>query len=133
MNETQTISNLSSSRNVLRQVEINNAAMARLHSYYANYRTALVHQLDQKKPDLLDALKRTAKNACTTGGSFATAFGPTGGTPLNRGRNSLRDSQGAGNEVTMDSVDTIASKVVSANDRCGFCVRMFCNYRTYLS
>ena len=56
MNETQTLANVSSARDVLRQVEVNNTAMARLHTFYANYRQALMFQLDQQKPDLLALL-----------------------------------------------------------------------------
>ena len=52
----QTLANLSSSRDVLKQVEINNGAIARMEGYYANYKEALIFQLDQRKPDLLESL-----------------------------------------------------------------------------
>ncbi len=56
VNEMQTLANLSSSRDVLKQVEINNGAIARMEGYYANYKEALIFQLDQRKPDLLESL-----------------------------------------------------------------------------
>jgi len=63
VNEMQTLANLSSSREVFRQVEINNAALVRLEAYYANYRSALVHQLESKKPELLNNLNVGIRDA----------------------------------------------------------------------
>lgn len=67
----QTLANLSSSRDVLKQVEINNGAIARLEGYYNNYKEALVFQLDAKKPDLLEALspkESTSSSGSNSGG-----------------------------------------------------------------
>lgn len=170
----QTLANLSSSRDVLRQVEINNAALARLEGYYANYKEALIHQLDQKKPDLLEALNPITASISTTSLSSAGGAGakaptrrqPSGsivnagsipvessaaGSPVNTGRppsasmainpsagvsgggkltsapsfnlggmrrrKSLRESIGGGDNALMATVNTLAAKVVSSNDR----------------
>jgi hypothetical protein len=146
----QTLANLSSSRDVLRQVEINNGAMARLEGYYANYKEALKHQLDTKKPELLEALSSSSAGASApstpTGraptrrvasASFmgasthspppqSEAFGrPTttsmaltgaaSGPSGMRRRKSLRES--IGSDQLMNTVNTLATKVISSNDR----------------
>lgn len=164
----QTLANLSSSRDVLRQVEINNAALARLEGFYANYKEALMHQLDQKKPDLLEVLNPTGISSSASSGSLASASGPktppnrrqpsgsfmggatasvdsTSSTTVNTGRppsasmvanpggkltsapsfnlggmrrrKSLRESIGGGDNAMMATVNTLAAKVVSSNDR----------------
>lgn len=162
VNEMQTLANLSASRDVLRQVEINNGALARLEGYYANYKEALKFQLDQKKPELLEALTGTSgasspapslgshtnslpkgmgrrasssnflggltgggggpstpppqsESARSTGGSGgASSSSPVPGSGLRR-RKSLRESV-SGDQV-MNTVNTLATKVISHNDR----------------
>ena len=150
----QTLANISASREVLRQVEINNGAVARLEGYYANYKEALRFQLDQKKPDLLEALNpigsvspaasssslspttSRALNRRMPSGSFMA--GPSSSSPPSsdmrppsssmalspgagpaagsmRRRKSLRES--IGGEQVMATVNTLATKVVSSNDR----------------
>lgn len=150
----QTLANLSSSRDVLRQVEINNGALARLEGYFANYKEALKFQLDQRKPDLLEALSpssgpspssptpsvssrgtnRRMPSASFLGGSsspppqsesgmrptaasMAVNAGASAGAQAGglRRRKSLRES--IGNDQVMNTVNTLANKVVTNNDR----------------
>ena len=61
----QTLANMSSSREVMRQVEINHSAMARLDAFYSSYRRALHHQLNSKTPELLDVLRHAAAIGAT--------------------------------------------------------------------
>lgn len=63
VDEKQSLVNMSSSRDVLRQVEINNTAIARVAHHYANYRNALAHQLDQRKPEYLATLFQSGLNS----------------------------------------------------------------------
>lgn len=56
VNEMQTLANLSSSRDVLKQVEINNTGLIRMKDYYKAYREALEFQLSKYTPDMIDAL-----------------------------------------------------------------------------
>lgn len=152
VNEMQTLANLSSSRDVLRQVEINNGALARLEGYFANYKEALKYQLDQKKPELLEALNpsssspvsspnpsgsnsgkgsaRRVPSASFMAGSStppppgdnspmrahsATIVGASTAVGGMRRRKSLRES--IGGDQMMNTVNTLAAKVVSSNDR----------------
>jgi hypothetical protein len=135
----QTLANLSASRDVLRQVEINNGALARLEGYYANYKEALKFQLDQRKPDLLEALSPSSQTSPSPSvssngsnrtparrmpsASFMAGSGSSVSPPPQgevgggmRRRKSLRES--IGNDQLMNTVNTLAAKVVSHNDRC---------------
>lgn len=56
VNEMQTLANLSSSRDVLKQVEINNYSSARLTNFYLNYKAALEYQLSARMPEMIESL-----------------------------------------------------------------------------
>lgn len=52
----QTLVNLSSSRDVLKQVEINQASLNRLQDYFKSYRDALEYQLTVRSGDMMEVL-----------------------------------------------------------------------------
>jgi hypothetical protein len=56
VNEMQTLANLSSSRDVLKQGEINQASLLRLNDYYKNYRDSLDFQLTRRSPEMIESL-----------------------------------------------------------------------------
>jgi hypothetical protein len=86
VNEMQTLANMSSSRDVFRQVEINQGAIARLEEYYGHYKTALMHQLDQRKPDLLECLMNPAGPAGPAGPDASAGSGGPGRAGAGVGR-----------------------------------------------
>jgi hypothetical protein len=59
VNEMQTLANLSSSRDVLKQVDINQSSLGKLREYYAHYREALEFQLTKRLPEMVDALTQS--------------------------------------------------------------------------
>jgi hypothetical protein len=59
VNEMQTLANLSSSRDVPKQAEINLSSLARLRDYYNSYRIALQFQLLKSATFMADALQHT--------------------------------------------------------------------------
>ncbi len=60
VNEMQTLANLSSSRDVLKQVDINQSSLGKLREYYTHYREALEFQLTKRLPEMVDALTQSA-------------------------------------------------------------------------
>lgn len=76
----QTLANLSSSRDVLKQVEINQSSLLRLVDFYKPYRDALDFQLTRRAPEMIEALNAMNNTAPGAGGSNGS-FSAPGGTP----------------------------------------------------
>jgi hypothetical protein len=80
VNEMQTLVNLSSSRDVLKQVDINMASLQRLSDFYKAYRESLDFQLTRRAPEMIDSLNtlqaqmNVAANSAG-GGSFSNPSG----------------------------------------------------------
>eukprot|EP01038_Epipyxis_sp_PR26KG_P012151 gene12151-16271_t len=134
VNEMQTLANLSSSRDVSRQVEINIASLTRIESFYKNYRLALEFQLRKKAPELIDAVNREAINGMSTAAANFAASNSTNNRLSAIGRResklsrrlSARMSFSAANghtgqSPTKESLQSIASsltnKVLASNDK----------------
>lgn len=64
----QTLANLSSSRDVLKMIDINLSSFHRLESFYKNYRDAVDFQLTRRAPDMIEVLlqEMNANTANTT-------------------------------------------------------------------
>lgn len=62
VNEMQTLANLSSSRDCLKQGEINNATLARLRTFFQGYRAALLFQLDSNRHKMADFIQTMNNN-----------------------------------------------------------------------
>lgn len=69
----QTLVNLSSSRDVLKQIEINQHALTRIQEYYKNYREALEFQLSVQSPVMIDMLSEYNNGFAYTGTSTASS------------------------------------------------------------
>lgn len=57
VNEMQTLANLSSSRDVLKQAEINSASLHRLEVFYKHYKAAVEYQMNQRTTELVASLE----------------------------------------------------------------------------
>ncbi len=101
VNEMQTLANMSSSRDVNRQVDVNVASMARMESFYQSYQSALQYQLVRKTPELLDALVE-ASSAATAAANRAVAAPSTAST-------SSASSIGGGGSLASPYGDTTSS------------------------
>ena len=77
----QTLANLSSSRDVLKQVEINQSSLLRLSEFYRSYRDALDFQLTRRAPEMIEALNmmqavnNNSNNGANATGSFSNPSG----------------------------------------------------------
>lgn len=113
----QTLANMSSSRDVLKQIEINQSSLARLREHYPHYRAALSHQLDYNRDDMaLTLLSGANGNTSTNRQSTAQQKGPTRRKST---RNSLHGAglDGANSESVNRTVEQLISKVLQYNDR----------------
>ncbi len=127
----QTLANLSSSRDVTRQVEINYGSLARFVEFYRSYKQALEYQLVRNTPELIDVL---AANAAVAQASILNAGNVFSGA-TNRSsaalpaaavrsrRKSLRSSVSNAflnnsSEGLNSAVEALKAKVLNANDRC---------------
>lgn len=120
VNEMQTLANLASSRDVLKQVDINQASLARMMEFYRNYREALDYQLTRRTPEMVDCLSMNTTAAGANPSislpqksivrrkSYAQSF--SGAT---NGNNGGPEPSGTINTA----VEQLKSKVLSYNDR----------------
>lgn len=97
VNEMQTLANLSSSRDVLKQVDINTSSFSRLDQYYKNYRKVLEQQLIKKIPEMVAYLSSNKKNSSD---SFS-------------GNQSLDSDNG----IIAATVEQLKNKILLYNDR----------------
>lgn len=127
----QTLCNLSASRDVTRQVEINFGSLSRFIEFYRNYRAALEYQLVCKTPELLDVLNHNAsaaqanmiKEAAFGGASTSRTSGVAAlPTAVRARRKSLRSSVSNAfinnsSEGLNAAVESLKAKVLNFNDR----------------
>eukprot|EP00599_Poterioochromonas_sp_BG-1_P008165 CAMPEP_0173134596 /NCGR_PEP_ID=MMETSP1105-20130129/1387_1 /TAXON_ID=2985 /ORGANISM="Ochromonas sp., Strain BG-1" /LENGTH=1267 /DNA_ID=CAMNT_0014046427 /DNA_START=161 /DNA_END=3965 /DNA_ORIENTATION=- len=78
VNEMQTLANLSSSRDVLKQVEINQASLTRLNEFYRSYRDSLDFQLTRRAPEMIEALNAMVPATNSATGSSSSFSNPSG-------------------------------------------------------
>ena len=125
----QTLANLSSSRDVHRQVEINLGSLSRFVQFYPHYKAALEFQLVKKAPEMVDVLNANAAvaqaNIMNTGNTFGGGNGRSSAvlpTAIRSRRKSLRSSVSNAflnnsNEGLNSAVEALKAKVLNANDR----------------
>lgn len=127
----QTLCNLSASRDVTRQVEINYGSLSRFIEFYRNYRAALEYQLESKTPELLDVLNHNASTAqanmikeAAFGGASTSRVSGAGALPtaVRARRKSLRSSVSNAfinnsSEGLNAAVESLKAKVLNFNDR----------------
>jgi hypothetical protein len=92
VNEMQTLANLSSSRDVMKQVEINQLSLQRLTEFFKAYREALDFQLTRRAPEMIDAINTLQNPVPSTSGSFSNPAGQS----INGQPPSLSTGGGAG-------------------------------------
>jgi len=127
VNEMQTLANLSASREVTRQVDVNFGSLTRFIEYYRNYKLALEYQLVKRSPELVEILNATATqtqaNIMSFGAGQSTSRASASLPAAVRSRRkSIRSSVNTGfinntNEGLSQTVETLKSKVLNANDR----------------
>lgn len=135
VNEMQTLANMSSSRDVLRQAEINMGSLGRFITFYCNYKAALEYQLVKRTPELIDILNTNAvvaqatmsmhNNSNNTFSGGATSRSSAAAAPpaaLKSRRKSLRSSVSTTfmnntNEGLTAAAEALKAKVLNANDR----------------
>ena len=135
----QTLANLSSSRDVLKQAEINSASLHRLEVFYKHYKAALEYQMNQRTAELVASLETPLPS--DTGGAQDDVTRPSSNSPAHasslrstlmmKGK-SIRQSINsrvainAGNHhngvtynasVMNAAIETIKQKVMSSIDR----------------
>lgn len=126
----QTLCNLSSSRDVSRQVDINYGSLSRFIEFYRNYRAALEYQLVSKTPELLDVLNTSAstaqanmmKEASFNGNTTSRVSGVGLATAVRARRKTLRSSVSSAfinnsSEGLNAAVESLKAKVLNMNDR----------------
>jgi hypothetical protein len=116
VNEMQTLANLSSSRDCLKQGEINFAALVRLRSFFQAYRAALTYQLDANREKMTVFIQTMNNNGTNTA--------PTRNTLAQLRKGSMRNSIYIGNntggipkEMVDRKVEQFVTKVLQYNDR----------------
>jgi hypothetical protein len=118
----QTLANLSSSRDVTRQVEINYGSLSRFVEFYRCYKSALEFQLIKRTPELLEILNNNAVNVSNSNGGANNAHTNRTSTSVRR-RKSLRNSVNIGfmgkdsGDSFCSAADALKAKVLNANDR----------------
>ncbi len=129
VNEMQTLANLSSSRDVLKQVDINQGSLSRLKDYFKNYREALDYQLIRYTPEMIDALASAQQDKAARRQSFANAHTSTNnanasGIKLRRSSfrwpsmSSVVVNNAIHNEALSAAVSLLKAKVLGYSDRC---------------
>jgi hypothetical protein len=116
VNEMQTLANLSSSRDCLKQGEINFAALARLRSFFQAYRAALQYQLEANREKMADFIQTMNSNSANVTPMRNTL------AQLRKGsmRNSIyfgNNSGGIPKEMVDRKVEQFVTKVLQYNDR----------------
>jgi len=136
VNEMQTLANLSSSRDVLKQVEINTASMTRMEAFYKHYKAALEYQMDHHTADLVASFEtplpadssalidiaRPSNNAVNAMFRSTQQFKSKSVRQSinNRTTNASNQNGATYNASVMTStIETIKQKVVSSMDRYG--------------
>lgn len=138
VNEMQTLANLSSSRDVLKQVEINLCALTRIKDYYRLYRDALDYQLVRFTPDMVDALAGAqpqppigspgmprptspGRQSLSPNPAASVSASMAGPSTLKRRKSFLRPSVVASsngqNDALTAAVSILKTKVLQYNDR----------------
>lgn len=134
VNEMQTLANLSSSRDCLKQGEINFASLVRLKGFFANYRAALSYQLEfnrEKMADYIQTMNSNLGGTAANGSAAAAAApapAPTRGNLQQMRNRALRNSifiggaAGAsggsiGRDIIDRKVEVFVTKVLQYNDR----------------
>lgn len=137
VNEMQTLANLSSSRDCLKQGEINFASLVRLKGFFGNYRAALSYQLEFNREKMADYIQTMNSNLGGTGGNAAngsaaaaaaSAPAPTRGNLQQMRNRAMRNSifiggaAGAsggsiGRDIIDRKVEVFVTKVLQYNDR----------------
>jgi hypothetical protein len=138
VNEMQTLANLSSSRDVLKQAEINSASLHRLQVFYKHYKAALEYQMNHRTAELVASLE--APLSSDMGGTQDDVTRPSSNSPAQASLRSTLMIKGksirqsisnrfttinAGNHnaatynasVMTATIETIKQKVMSSMDR----------------
>ena len=121
VNEMQTLANLSSSRDVLKQVDINQTSLARLMEFYQHYKAAVDYQLTRRTPEMIDCLNNNNNNSNHNQNGNSVDNGVARSMVRRKSRASFTGNYGLPQQEVSASlttaVDQLKLKVLSYNDR----------------
>eukprot|EP00981_Chlorochromonas_danica_P003688 scaffold681_cov173-Ochromonas_danica.AAC.51 len=129
VNEMQTLANLSSSRDVQKQGEINGTALNRLQNHYEIYRQALDYQLTRYTPDMIEVLASVQPSPppatdASSGMRYSLSPVPAAGVGgMKRRKSFFRPSliasptTSAANSAFADAVAKLRKKILQYNER----------------
>lgn len=130
VNEMQTLANLSSSRDVQKQGDINGTALNRIQNYYDIYRQALDYQLTRYTPDMIEVLASVQPSPppsatdASNGMRYSLSPVPAAGIGgMKRRKSFFRPSlivsptTSAANSALSDAVAKLRKKILQYNER----------------